>query len=80
MTQKNKKSVAVSVETVDGMFRLMITTAAGTSPAGPRLERGEPMPVTAWEHFDEREAQLEADALQSYIDTNHCPKRSVRKH
>jgi hypothetical protein len=58
--------------TPEGTFRLMVASMAGISPAGPRLERGTPLPVDGFEFFDEGEARDSAARLQAYVDQN-CP-------
>lgn len=67
-------------ETTGGMFRLMVRGDAGTNPAGERLERGAPLPVTDWQHFDEADARTEAKALQEYIDEHHNKRKPRKRH
>lgn len=75
------KPITIEVmETPEGMFKLMVRSAAGLSPVGWRLQRGEPMPtkVEAWECFTEAEAREEAAKLQGYVDEYHNATRKRR--
>ena len=56
------------VERPDGDHQLMVQSLAGINPAGPRLERKEPMPVTEFEFFDKEDAEIARKKLQEYVD------------
>lgn len=64
----------------DGCYRLIVTSLAGKSVAGPRLERGAPLPIEHWLYFDEASAIEAAAKLQAYVD-GHCKieKRKKKK-
>ena len=52
----------------DNSFRVMVLSVCGLNPIGPRLARGEPLPVTEDIFDTEREALEAANKLQEYHD------------
>lgn len=62
----------------DGMYRLIIEGLIGVTPAGPRLERLQPLPISEFEYFDEAEAASAAIKLQTYVDT-YCVRKIAKK-
>lgn len=79
--QKGRGRIQLSIEVVeaDGMFALAVRSAAGLSRAGYRLQRGETLPIDAWEYFDKNEALDAADKLQGYIDTYYDKPHNKRR-
>lgn len=62
----------------DGCYRLMVTSIAGKSVAGPRIERGAPLPIDHWLYFDEAAAIEAAGRLQDYVN-GHCKTEKRKK-
>ena len=52
----------------DNRYRVMVLSICGLNPIGPRLARGEPLPVTEDIFDTEREALEAANKLQEYHD------------
>ncbi len=52
----------------DNRYRVMVKSIVGESPIGPRLTRGEPLPITEDTYDTEREALSAANKLQEYHD------------
>ena len=59
--------IEVHPEPSGGTFCLMVRSLAGLNPVGPRLARGEPLPVWDFRGLDEVTAQTNAFKLQSYL-------------
>ena len=52
----------------DNRYRVMVRSVTGENPIGPRLARGEPLPVVEDTYDTEREATVAANMLQEYHD------------
>lgn len=69
----------IEVVEADGTFALAVRSAAGLSLAGYRLQRGETLPIDAWDYFDKAEAVEAATKLQGYIDTYYDKPHNKRR-
>ena len=70
MPFNNRKSrITITIEKTEGGHRLLVTSYAGTNPAGWRLQRGGFFPIDQFEFTDETAAFVAAKKLQAYLDT-----------
>lgn len=58
----------IVIEEVDGMHCLMTISFGMMNPAGWRLQKGEPLPISEFEFFDELDAKVACMKLQEYVD------------
>lgn len=56
-------------------YRLYVRDRVSTAPAGPRLGRGEALPIEHYHSRSEKEAGELAEKLQAYLDRNWNRKK-----
>lgn len=71
--------MTITVAEQGGVYRLMVADMFKAVAAGPRLQRGTPLPIDDFTFFDEIEATEAANKLQAYVNTNVTVKGKKRK-
>lgn len=79
MSRKRKKLSRpfcgqIAVEELRGGWRLVTVGELGVLPAGPRLLKSEPWPVTQFKFDTNEEATRAAERLARYLDTTTTTK------